>query len=276
MAGYQNNVSAVDSNIFRTIFGDDEMRTIIGDATFERRMIEVEVVLAKVQANLGQIPREASQDILENCRFEKLDRLQLQSETDIVGLPVWGLVRQLNGMTETETSARFLHGGLNTHDVMDLARAMQMKDAMGLILKRLDSVRSLLVRLIHEHRETPMIARTHLQQALPATFGYRVCVWLSSLDRHVERLAQASPRVLLSQVGGASGSLASMGGIVQDSDIEPEGLRLSAALAKDLGLVEPPMPWHASRDGLSEIVTLLALIGGSLAKIAFDVSCSYL
>lgn len=121
-----------------------------------------------------------------------------------------------------------------------------------------------------------MVARTHLQHALPSTFGYRTAIWLTSLDRHAERLQQIKPRLLLAQVGGASGSLASLGGIVADStEHEPEGLRLIRAISEEFGLYQPNMPWHAARDGLAEVVSLLALIGGSLAKIALDVCGKY-
>lgn len=271
-----SNISAVDSNMYRTIFGDDAMRFIMCDTAFEERMVQVEISLARIQANLGTIPKQAAQDIANDCNAAKLDRGRLQQETELVGLPVWGLVRQLSAMVRDETSARYLHGGLNTHDVMDLARSLQMKDALELICSRLDAIRNRLVVLTHQYRETPMVARTHLQHALPSTFGYRTAIWLTSLDRHVERLQQIKPRLLLAQVGGASGSLASLGGIVADStEHEPEGLRLVRAISEELGLYQPNMPWHAARDGLAEVVSLLALIGGSLAKIALDVCCKH-
>ncbi|KAL7786467.1 3-carboxy-cis,cis-muconate cycloisomerase [Trichoderma afarasin] len=267
-----SNISAVDSNMYRTIFGDDAMRFIMCDTAFEERMVQVEISLARIQANLGTIPKQAAEDIANDCNAAKLDRGRLQQETELVGLPVWGLVRQLSAMVRDETSARYLHGGLNTHDVMDLARSIQMKDALELICSRLDTIRNRLVALTHQYRKTPMVARTHLQHALPSTFGYRTAIWLTSLDRHAERLQQIKPRLLLAQVGGASGSLASLGGIVADStEDEPEGLRLVRAISEELGLYQPNMPWHAARDGLAEVVSLLALIGGSLAKIALDI-----
>lgn len=266
----RSNVSAVDSNLYCTIFGDDAMRAIIGDVAFERRMVDVEVALAHAQAKIGMIPEQSAQDIAKDCTFDKLDRLRLRDDTNLVGLPVWGLVRQLQGMIQDEESSRYLHGGLNTHDIMDLARALQMKDALDLISQRLDAIRNRLVSLAHKHRDTLMIARTHLQHALPSTFGYRIAIWLSSLDRHAERLAQVRPRVLLVQAGGAAGTLASLGEVT-DTTVNPDGLRLLSQLSDDLGLFQSPIPWHAARDGLSEIVSLLALIGGSLGKIALDV-----
>ena len=271
MAAGPISATALDSNLYCTIFGNDEMRAIIGDVAYEARMVEVEVALAQVQADLGMIPIDAAEDIRTKCKADKLDRSRLRGETELVGLPVWGLTRQLSEMAGG-ASGRYIHWGLNTHDVMDLARALQMKDGLRLISEQLNGVRDTLVRLTHEYRNTPMIARTHLQHALPSSFGYRVAIWLSAMDRHAERLPQILPRVLLAQVGGASGSLASFGGVIDDDELEPDGLRVVSALSSKLGLVEPCVPWHATRDGLAEAVLFLALVGGSLAKIALDVS----
>ncbi|MER9328515.1 lyase family protein [Mesorhizobium sp. M0488] len=113
------------------------------------------------------------------------------------------------------------------------------------------------------HRATPMAGRTHLQHALPITFGYKAAVWLSALERHRERLAQMRPRVLVVQFSGASGTLASLG---------DRGLAVQEELARILELATPAITWHSSRDGMAEPVQLLALICGSLAKLAFDTS----
>ncbi|MCJ1298604.1 hypothetical protein MMC08_001394 [Hypocenomyce scalaris] len=270
MEAEQGNVSALDSNLFRTIFGSDQMRLIMSDAAYVERMVQVEKTLARVQGRLGIIPRTAADEIARACDSCKLDRDKLQHDTQLVGLPVWGLVRQLI-KTAGPQSGRYVHWGLNTHDVMDLAQALQMKQGLELIKVQLDSVRDCLIRLARCHRSTSMVARTHLQHALPTTFGCRVAIWLSAFDRHAERLPQLASRVLLAQVGGASGSLASFGGTVEDSETDPAGFKVLRAMADELGLVEPPIPWHAARDGLVEGVSFLGMIGGSLAKIAQDV-----
>jgi 3-carboxy-cis,cis-muconate cycloisomerase len=107
-----------------------------------------------------------------------------------------------------------------------------------------------------------MAGRTHLQQALPVTFGYKVAVWLSMFDRHAERLAQLRPRVLVGEFAGAAGTLASLG---------DKGLAVQRALMDELRLGTPSATWHVARDGFAEAVNLLALITGSLGKIATDV-----
>ena len=272
--GHGHNGSALDSNLFRNIFGCEEMRKIMSDIAYEDQMVHVEKVLARVQGRLGIIPKEAAEEIESSCNSGELDRVKLRHDTELVGLPVWGLVRQLVKAAGPQGSGRFVHWGLNTHDVMDLAQALQMKKGLELITIQLNRVRDCLVRLARCHRNTVMVARTHLQHALPTTFGCRVAIWLSALDRHAERLPQLAPRLLLAQVGGASGSLASFGGTVDVSETVPLGFKVLTAIADELGLEEPSIPWHAARDGLVEGVSFLAMVGGSLAKIAQDVGAA--
>lgn len=109
-----------------------------------------------------------------------------------------------------------------------------------------------------------MAGRTHLQHALPVTFGYKCAVYLFPFLQHLDRLNNIEQNNLLVQFGGAAGTLASLG---PDPQV---GLRVRAALARELGLLEPPITWHVARDTIAEIVNVLALIGGSLGKIAYD------
>jgi 3-carboxy-cis,cis-muconate cycloisomerase len=106
-----------------------------------------------------------------------------------------------------------------------------------------------------------MAGRTHLQQALPITFGYKCAVWLSMLDRHAVRLGELKPRVLMAQLGGAAGTLASLG---------DKGLDVRREYARELKLGNPPITWHVARDAVVEVVQFLGLVTGSLGKIGFD------
>jgi 3-carboxy-cis,cis-muconate cycloisomerase len=147
---------------------------------------------------------------------------------------------------------------------MDTAAVLQIRDGLGLIEADLDKVRGHLAGLACKYRDTAMAGRTHLQHALPITFGFKAAVWLSSFDRHAARLAELKPRVLQVQFGGAAGTLASLGP-------GEESLRSRAELARELGLGEPAITWHVTRDGIAETVQFLALLGASLGKIAYDV-----
>jgi 3-carboxy-cis,cis-muconate cycloisomerase len=107
-----------------------------------------------------------------------------------------------------------------------------------------------------------MAGRTHLQQALPVTFGYKTAIWLAMFDRHAERLQQLKPRVLVGSFAGAAGTLASLGN---------RGFEVQQALCEELGLGVPVSTWHVARDGFAEVVNFLALVTASLGKVALDI-----
>jgi 3-carboxy-cis,cis-muconate cycloisomerase len=164
---HHGNVGILDSNVFRGIFARGEMRKIMSDAAYEAQMVHAEAVLARVEGRLGIIPEEAARDIERGSDHRRLDRDQLRHDATLVGLPVWGLTRQLTKLVEPEESGRFVHWGLNTHDIMDLAQALQMKSAFDLLSRQLDVVIQLLVGLSSEYRTTLMVSRTHLQRKGP-------------------------------------------------------------------------------------------------------------
>ncbi len=155
---------------------------------------------------------------------------------------------------------RYSYTHLHLWQIMDTASVLQIKSGLELISQQLNAVRDILVRLSSQYRDAPMAGRTHLQHALPITFGYKCAVWLSALDRHAERLEQLRPRALLVQFGGAVGSLASLG----TNDI---GLKVRAKLAEDLGLHDPPISWHVARDGIAETISFLSVRPSSCISI---------
>jgi 3-carboxy-cis,cis-muconate cycloisomerase len=190
------------------------------------------------------------------------DLARLKRETANVGYPILPLVRQL--AERAGEAGRWLHWGATTQDIMDTAVVLQIRDGLGLIDEDLAAVRGHLAALARRWRDLPMAGRTHLQHALPITFGYKAAVWLATFDRHAARLAELRPRVLVAQFGGAAGTLASLG--------EGEAALASRReLSRELGLGEPAITWHVARDAIAETVQFLALLGGTLGKVAFDV-----
>ena len=252
--------TVLDSALFRDAFGTPAMRAIFEDRALLARYTEVEVALARVQGRLGVIPAQAATDIAAKCDAAKLDLDRLKKETEVVGYPILPLVRQL--AAQCGEAGKFLHWGATTQDIMDTAVVLQLRDALALVAKDIAELQATLARQAKRYRDTPMAGRTHLQQALPITFGYKLAVWLAMLDRHAERLAQMQPRVLAGQFAGAAGTLASLGA---------RGMDVQMALCEELELAQPAATWHAARDGLAEAVNFLALLTGSLGKIAFDV-----
>ena len=241
-------IGALDSAIFADMFGTAAMREAFGDDAFLARCVEVEAALARAQGKLGIIPAEAAAAITHIASSlaagrEALDLARLKNETETVGYPILPLVRQLAEFASA--AGRYLHWGATTQDIMDTAAVLQIRAGLALIEEDLTATRSHLAALARKYRDTPMAGRTHLQHALPVTFGYKAAVWLYALDRHADRLRELRPRVLLAQFGGAAGTLASLGN-------GEEALKTRAELARELGLGDPAITWHVEWVALPE------------------------
>lgn len=252
--------TVVDSILFRDAFGTPRMREIFSDRALIERYIETEVALARAQARCGVIPAGAAEAIARESRLDRIDFDHLREETDIVGYPILPLVHQLVAMCGE--AGRYVHWGATTQDIMDTANVLQVRAALDVVEADIRELRRILADLAHKHRDTPMAGRTHLQQALPVTFGYKAAIWLAMFDRHQQRLAELRPRVMVVEFAGAAGTLASLG---------ESGFEVQRLLAEELGLGVPATTWHVARDGFAESVNLLALVTGSLGKIALDI-----
>src|SRR6478752_755256 len=192
-------LGVLSSTLFGGMFGTEAMRSSFGEMAFLARCAEVEAALARAQARLGIVPADAAEAISKSAAAiaadpASLDLDRLKRETETVGYPILPLVRQL--AENSGPGGRFLHWGATTQDIMDTAAVLQIRDGLNLIEADLDAVRTHLAALARRWRDTPMAGRTHLQHALPITFGYKAAVWLSACDRHAARLAELRPRVL--------------------------------------------------------------------------------
>jgi 3-carboxy-cis,cis-muconate cycloisomerase len=250
-----------DTIIFGDLFAAAEMRAIFSERGFVQRMLEVEAALARAEARLGIVPADAAAAITAAARVERVSLDEIGASTRTVGYPVVGLVKAL-GAAAGGNASRYVHWGATTQDIMDSALVLQMRDGLAHVATRLEDVIAGLADLAHKHRDTVMAGRTHLQHALPVTFGYKCAVWLAPLLDHRARLAEVRSRALTLQFGGAVGTLASLGS---------RGRAVAEGLSQELGLTAPVAPWHANRERVVEVAAFLGLVCGSLAKIATDV-----
>jgi 3-carboxy-cis,cis-muconate cycloisomerase len=260
MATFPTSTTVLDSILFRDAFGTPAMREVFSDLSLITRYAEVEIALAKAEARCGVIPAQAAEEIAKRTDVSALDFDLLRSETDIVGYPILPLVHQM--AKQCGDAGRYVHWGATTQDIMDTAVVLQIRAGLAIIESDIAALRGILAGLARRYRDTPMAGRTHLQQALPVTFGYKCAIWLAMFDRHAERLAQLKPRVLVGQFAGAAGTLASLG---------DKGFEVQKALCDELGLGVPVSTWHVARDGLAEAINFLALVTGSLGKVALDI-----
>lgn len=260
MSAFPASTTVLDSMLFRDAFGTPAMREVFSDVALVGRYAEVEVALAKAEARCGVIPQDAADQIAARTDATAFDFELLRQETDIVGYPILPLVHQM--VKQCGEAGRYVHWGATTQDIMDTAVVLQLRAGFEVIERDIAELRKILADLSRRHRDTPMAGRTHLQQALPVTFGYKTAIWLAMFDRHAERLAQLKPRVLVGQFAGAAGTLASLG---------DKGFEVQEALCAELKLGVPASTWHVARDGFAEAVNFLALVTGSLGKIALDI-----
>jgi 3-carboxy-cis,cis-muconate cycloisomerase len=253
--------SLIDSSIFQGIFTTEPMRQIWSDENRTQKSLDVEAALARVQGRLGLIPQQAADEIASHCQLDQIDLAKLRAQTERGGYPILGLVAQLNGLCRDKLG-EYCHWGATTQDIVDTATVLQIRQALDLVDAQLSAISAALATLARQHRNTPMIGRSYLQQAIPVTFGYKMAALLSGIERHRQRLAQLRPRVLVGQFAGAAGTLASL----------PVGaMETQAALCAELGLGQPLIAWHTQRDNIAEVGAFLAMVGGTLGKLSMDV-----
>ncbi|MGI8525404.1 MAG: 3-carboxy-cis,cis-muconate cycloisomerase [Pseudolabrys sp.] len=250
-----------DSAVFRDIFTTLAMRAVWSDETRVQKYLDFEAALARAQAKLKIIPKNAAAEIVKHCKAEQYDMAKLKSQTEKIGYPVLPVVQQLVKLCRGKLG-EWSHWGATTQDITDTATILQIRDALDLIEKDLNAICDNLARLAKRYRDTPMAGRSNLQQAVPMTFGYKMATMLAAFERHRERLKQMRPRVEVGEFGGAAGTLSSLG---------KQGLKCQAALMKELKLGQPEISWHTVRDRIAEAGCFLGLVTGSCAKIAFDV-----
>jgi len=253
-------INPADSPILGTLYGSDAMRAVFDESAYFQRMLDAEAALARVQGRLGIIPPDAADAIAAAAKIENLRTEELAASARNVGYPVVGLVAGLS--RAAGEAGAWTHWGATTQDIMDTATVLQVREALTLTDAELAAVVAALVRQAGRHRRTIMAGRTHLQQALPVSFGLKCAIWAQPFLAHRQRLVQLRPRVEQVEFAGAAGTLASL---------QDQGIAVMEGLAAELGLAASAAPWHVCRDALAETVGLLGLICGSLAKIATDI-----
>lgn len=253
------------SSLTGALFSTPAMLDVFSAQACVQRMLDFEAALARAQAATGVIPADCAAPIAAACDAGRVDTARLAEAAAPAGNLAIPLVRQLTAIVagSDPEAARFVHWGATSQDVIDTGLVLQLRDALGLIDADLAALAGTLAALATSHRDTPMAGRTWMQHALPVTFGLKAAGWLDAVHRHQDRLAGLRERLLVLQFGGAAGTLASLG---------DKGMEVSQALAEELGLALPAMPWHGHRDRVAELATTLGMLTGTLGKMARDIS----
>ena len=252
---------ASESLLYGASFSTPEFLGIFNDNMRVQAWYDVEVALAKAQSKLGIIPTQAYEEIARKAYVENVDVQKIGKGISETAHPIVPAIRALEEICEGG-AGEFIHYGATTQDIMDTGLILQIKKAWPLLKRDLEATRDALKILAKKYRSTPMVGRTHGQQALPLTFGYKCAVWVDELNRHLERQSEAEPRILSGNITGAVGTMAAFGGKGQET--QREALQY-------LGLTVPNICWHSSRDRICELANLLTQVAASLGKIAREV-----
>lgn len=242
------------------LFSTPAMSAAFSPEAHVRQMLAFEAALAQAEARADIIPPAAALSIAGSCKVELFDIAALYREAATAGTPAIPLVRMLTAQVEGEAS-KYVHWGATSQDAIDTALMLQMREGLDLLITDLLSICATCATLVEQHRHTIMSGRTLLQQALPITFGLKAARWLALAMRQVQALREHRTRTLAVQLGGAAGTLASLG---------EKGQWVVELLGEELNLPQPELPWHTERDRIAEIASLLGVVAGAMAKIAGD------
>jgi 3-carboxy-cis,cis-muconate cycloisomerase len=250
--------------LFRPIFVSDEFREAVSGKAWLQAMLDAERALAVAEARAGLIPPEAAEAIASRCDASLFDPEEIGRRGRSAALLVPPLVRALTEVVSeiSEEAARYVHKGATSQDITDTAAMLVARRTLDLILAELDGIAAACARLAGEHRDTLMAGRTLLQQALPTTFGLKAAGWLVAVLEARRAVLDVRSSRLAAQLGGAAGTLASLGG---------SGISVLGEFARELELAEPAVPWHTDRTRVAEVGGALSLVAGVLGKIALDV-----
>ena len=235
---------------------------IIDDRAWLQAMLDAEAGLARALERAGLAPAGAGEAVTRAARANDFDIAELGDLSALTGNPVPGLARAL-AVKVGGQQGRAVHRGATSQDILDTAAMLLARTAIDAARADLTAAAAAAAALATEHRTTPMIGRTLLQQAVPVTFGAVAAGWLAALDAAITGLAETRRTRLAVQFGGAAGTLASLG---------PDGIRVKAMLADELQLADPPVPWHTERLRIIDVGVAMARVTAALSKIARDVT----
>ena len=223
--------------------------------------LDVEVALARAQAGLGIIPHEAAEAIAHAARLELLDRARIDEGFARTGHTIVPLVWELSRVVG-EKHGGWVHWGATTQNITQTGDLLVLRQAHGVFLKLIGEALAAMADLADRGADMPLPGRTHGQHAVPATFGYKVAVWIDELIRHVERFRQVAPRIFVAMLGGGAGTFASLG---------EQGPPVQAGIGKQLGFGTMTVPSRALSDHLAENICLLGMLAGTCGKIGREI-----
>jgi len=243
-------------------YGREEMKSVFSKENKTDKLLRVEAALSRAHAELGNIPKEAAEIITKNATTDIVDWEEVERvEKEVTKHDIMALVKVLG--EHCGDAEKYIHLGATSNDIIDTGMALQLKEAVKILEKDLQELNSTLSEKAEEHKDTVMIGRTHGQHAIPMTFGLKMAVYASEIQRHIERLEEAKDRVLVGKMSGAVGTGAAFGEDakeIQELVMDDLGLKVDRATGQIVG-----------RDRYAELISLAANISASLEKFSTEV-----
>ena len=237
------------------------MLKIFDEETRVQKLLDVEAALSLAHAEVGNIPLKDAEKIaaMASTKYVKVERVKAIEKE--IKHDIASLVRALSEVCGP--SGAYVHLGATSYDIVDTANALQLKDALGVIEKRLVEFKVLLQKQALLHKDTAMIGRTHGQHALPITLGFKFAVWGYEINRHIERLEECKKRVLVGKVSGAVGTQAGLGEHAE---------QIQELVMKRLGLSAAEISTQiVQRDRYAELICIYASVASSLENFATEI-----
>ncbi len=253
------------SHISNALVTTDDLSEVFGDTSAIQAMLDVEAALARAQAALGLVPRDAAIAITKAAVARDFDSAAIARdarESGTIAIPlVTALTERVRALDPA--AAGFVHWGATSQDIADTALVLLVDRAVDLIGRDQGALAASLRTLSDRHKDHVMLGRTVLQPATPITFGLKVAGWCAAAQRGWTRVDTRRREAVVLQFGGAAGTLAAL---------EANGVPVAERLGRELGIRCPAAPWHAYHDNLAALVAACGIYAGSLAKVARDVS----
>ncbi len=240
---------------------DPGVRALFTEASRFQSWLDVEAALALAQAELGIIPDSAAEEITRKAHLPYLDLEAVRAGLARTGHPLVPLIWELDRVCEGDAGG-YVHWGATTQNITQTGQLLLVRQAHHIFLKQLATLLTTLAGLAERTKNDLLPGRTHGQHAVPATFGYKVAVWMDELSRHVERLHGCEGRVFVAMLGGGAGTLASLGEI---------GLATQDKMAARLGMASMPVPARTIGDHQAEYVTLLGMLAATGSKMGREI-----
>lgn len=242
-------------------YGTPEMHKVFEEETRVQKMLNVEAALALAHAQVGNIPQKDAEKIAATASLQHVKLARIKAIEKEIKHDIASLVRAL--AEACGSSGAYVHLGATSYDIVDTTNALQLKDAMDIIEKKLSSFQRILQEKTLRYKNTVMAGRTHGQHALPITLGFKFAVWTSEITRHMQRLSDCKKRVVVGKMSGAVGTQAGLG---------EHAMRIQELVTERLGISAAEISTQiVQRDRYAELVCLLALIASSLENFATEI-----